>query len=160
MLVDTTQYFLINFSGPAKYARLGEHDQNRVDESTALELQIIKRISHPDYHYPMKYNDIALFELKRSVQLSGTIRPACLPQVSAIPTKTAIASGWGKVAHIGNQSNVLLKVVLEMFSQSECNATYGKNIDRKLDRGILDESQVCAGSHSEEKDTCQGDSGG
>ncbi|XP_037035178.1 serine protease snake-like [Bradysia coprophila] len=151
---DTRDY------GPAKYVRLGEYDQNRVDDGTAIDLRIIQSIPHPEYRYPIQYNDIGLFKLERRVELSGAIRPACLPQVSAVPTKTAIASGWGTVTWRGKQSNVLLKVVLDMFSQTECNSTYRTDINRKLNRGIMEESQVCAGSHTEEKDSCQGDSGG
>uniref|UniRef100_A0A1B0DLB7 Uncharacterized protein n=2 Tax=Phlebotomus papatasi TaxID=29031 RepID=A0A1B0DLB7_PHLPP len=49
---------------------------------------------------------------------------------------------------------------LELFTHQECNKSFEFNINRKLSKGIVDESQLCAGSHSEEKDTCEGDSGG
>lgn len=148
------------FSGPAKYVRLGEHDLNRNDDATPIDLKIIESIPHPEYRYPVQYNDIGLFKLERRVELSGAIRPACLPQQSAVPTKSAIATGWGTVAWRGKQSNILLKVILEMFTQNECNSTYKGDINRKLNQGIMEQTQVCAGSHSDEKDSCQGDSGG
>ncbi len=115
---------------------------------------------HPDYRYPIQYNDIGLFKLERKIEFNGGIRPACLPEQSVVPTKSALATGWGSVAWRGDQSNVLLKVTLQMFSQSECNSTYKQDINRKLNRGIVEETQVCAGSHTAEKDSCQGDSGG
>lgn len=147
-------------SGPARYVRLGEYDLNRVDDGTAVDLRIIQSIPHPDYRYPIQYNDIGLFKLERRVELNAAIRPACLPQQASVPTKTAIATGWGTVTWRGKQSNVLLKVILDMFTQNECNSTYRTDVNRKLNRGIVEETQVCAGSHNEEKDSCQGDSGG
>ncbi|KAJ6636459.1 Serine protease snake [Pseudolycoriella hygida] len=146
--------------GPARYVRLGEHDLNRKDDGTVVDLRIIQSIPHPDYRYPIQYNDIGLFKLERRVELNGAIRPACLPEQSAVQTKSAIATGWGTVSWRGRQSNALLKVTLDMFTEAECNRTYSSDINRKLNRGILEESQVCAGSHKEEKDSCQGDSGG
>lgn len=140
--------------------RLGAHDLSRTDEATHIDLNIIESIPHPEYKYPVRYNDIGLFKLDRSVQFNGAIRPACLPEQAAVPTRKTIATGWGRVEWRGNQSNILLKVILEMFSQEECHSAYRNAINRKLNKGIVEESQVCAGSKDEEKDTCQGDSGG
>lgn len=131
-----------------------------MDDGTSVDLRIVERIPHPEYRYPSQYNDIGLFKLERKVQLNGAIRPACLPEQASVKTKTAIATGWGTVTWRGQQSNVLLKVTLDMFSQNECNSTYRTDINRKLNKGIMEETQVCAGSHNEEKDSCQGDSGG
>lgn len=156
----TTKLSKNSFSGPAKYVRLGEHDQNSENDGTKIDLRIIESIPHPEYRYPIQYNDIGLFKLERRVELNGSIRPACLPEQSAVPTKSAIATGWGTVTWRGKQSNVLLKVTLDMFTQNECNRTYRTDVNRKLNRGIVEETQVCAGSHTEEKDSCQGDSGG
>ncbi|XP_037049476.1 serine protease snake-like isoform X2 [Bradysia coprophila] len=41
--------------GPAKYVRLGEHDKNRVDDGTVIDLRIIESIPHPDFHYPIRH---------------------------------------------------------------------------------------------------------
>ncbi len=154
--VNCTIKFCLNFSGPAIYVRLGEHDISRTDDITRIDLNIIERIPHPNYKYPLRYNDIALFKLERKVRIDGAIRPACLPEQSAIPTKKAIASGWGSVEFRGDRSNVLLKVILEIFSQAECASTFKTESNRKLNKGIVEEGQVCAGSKEDEKDTCQG----
>lgn len=127
---------------------------------THIDLNIIQRIPHPNYKYPAKYNDIGLFRLERRVQFNSAIRPACLPEQSAVSTRRAIASGWGVVEWKQSRSNVLQKVILELFSQEECKSAYRTDNNRKLNKGIVEESQVCAGSRDEEKDTCQGDSGG
>lgn len=156
--------FLLTFrnkiSGPARYVRLGEHDQGRENEGNKVDLRIAQSIPHPEYRYPIQYNDIGLFKLERRVDLNGAIRPACLPDESAVTTRTAIATGWGAVTWRGDQSSVLLKVTLDMFTQTECNRTFRNDINRKLNRGIVEATQVCAGSRTEEKDSCQGDSGG
>lgn len=123
---------------------MGEHDQSRVDDGTTIDLRVIEIIPHPEYRQSIKYNDISLFKLERKVELSGAIRPACLPQVSAVPTKTAIASGWGTVSWKGKHNDVLQKAFVDMFSQRECNITYA--MERKLNRGIVEETQVCASS--------------
>lgn len=48
------------------------------------------------------------------------------------------------------------QVTLELFSQQECNDTYAAFIsNRRLKYGIVPESQMCAGHHTESKDTCQ-----
>lgn len=44
-----------------------------------------------------------------------------------------------------------------MVAHSICNMTYSRG-NRKLSRGILDDSQFCAGGGK--SDTCQGDQGG
>ena len=51
-----------------------------------------------------------------------------------------------------------MKVALRMTEHDKCNRAYASSSKRKLPRGILTESQVCAGGTG--KDTCQGDSGG
>lgn len=53
-------------------------------------------ISHDDYDYPKKYNDIALFELDEKVKYSFLVHPACLWEFPAFSlTKKAKISGWG-----------------------------------------------------------------
>lgn len=55
-------------------------------------------------------------------------------------------------------SDHLLKVTLPIVSHRICNSSFGSAVDYKLNRGIIDEWQICAGE--EGRDTCQGDSGG
>lgn len=69
----------------------------------------------------------------------------------------AIASGWGRIGWTDDLSDQLLKVTLDFFPHAECAESYGTN--RKLQEGILEAQQVCAGSRDDNKDTCEGDSG-
>lgn len=52
---------------------------------------------------------------------------------------------------VGDRTNNLLKVTINLVSQSICNESYG--YDTKLPRGIVNELQICAGENG--KDTCQ-----
>lgn len=148
---------MFNFRYPAKYVRLGEHDLSEATETTAIEFKIVQRIQHPHYHRSTHYNDIALFKLDREVEFSPAIRPACLPEKFTVPTK-ATASGWGLVEYEGSRSDVLLKAELDIFSKDECESS--PSIKKLYKNGLIEETMLCAGSHSDNKDTCNGDSGG
>jgi len=147
--------------GYAQYVRLGELDlDSEVDDASPVDFNISERIQHPDYILPAKYNDIALIKLDRPATINQFIRPACLPELFSPRTAHGIASGFGSTRVRGPGSKQLRKVVLEVYSQQECNQTYVNDINRSLPKGIIDETQMCAGSHTERRDTCQGDSGG
>lgn len=86
-------------------------------------------------------------------------RPACLnTDPDIIATEEMIATGWGHTELFGNNSPILMEVELEQFSTAECSNTYKPA--KTLPSGIIGESQMCAGSRTEVKDTCNGDSGG
>ncbi|KAK4881826.1 hypothetical protein RN001_005145 [Aquatica leii] len=147
--------------GEPKYVRIGELrlDSER-DDADVQDFNIIERIRHPNYTPPSQYNDIALLRLHKKARLNPYARPACLNVNSVLSARKAVASGWGKVGYTSDVSKDLLKVTLEFFTNAECNATYRSNIGVRLRNGIVDATQICAGSHKEAKDTCQGDSGG
>lgn len=63
------------------------------------ERDIAERIKHPDYKPSIRYHDIALLRLNRSLKLNPRVRPACLEVNSQIPGKSAIASGFGKTLY-------------------------------------------------------------
>lgn len=149
-------YKFLIFSGDANHVRLGEYQHGRSDDPTIL-LDIIERIPHPEYQ-GSHYNDISLFKVDRKVKFNAGIRPVCLPAKSNVPETAIIATGWGSINYRGRKSDVLMKVNLEMFSQSECRHFFSN--DGSLRLGILEESQICVGSHSERKDTCLASNGG
>ncbi|XP_059611814.1 uncharacterized protein LOC132258500 [Phlebotomus argentipes] len=147
--------------GPAKWIRVGDLNyESEEDDARPENVRIKRPIPFPTYVRRTQYNDLALLELERAVKLSPYVRPACLYTEYKTNTEKAIATGWGRVEWAGDTSSNLLKVTLELFTHRECNTSFQYDINRKLSKGIVDESQLCAGSHSEEKDTCEGDSGG
>lgn len=119
-------------------------------------MDIAEKIPHPQFKRAAKYYDIALVRMAIRVTFTRFYRPACLPEGYNTGTSHALATGWGRTDYRGSSSQVLMKVVLELFTEDECNATYlDAAKTTQLRYGILPEQQFCAGSHTEKKDTCQ-----
>lgn len=102
------------------------------------------------YDRNKRLHDIILFKLNSSVIFNEYIIPICLPSVNQEIGSEFLASGWGQTKYSGLKNDHLLKVLLITTDQSECSAKH-KNFNMQL--------QICAGSKSEFKDTCSGDSG-
>lgn len=144
----------MNYSGLAKYVLLGELDlASNDDDAQPNQFDIAERIKHPDYTNRFKYNDIALIRLDASVKFNEYIRPACLPEYSSTGFN-AFATGWGRIDFDRQQSTHLLKVELSLYTYQECNELYLTIKDRHIDRGILNDTQICAGSYIGRGDTC------
>lgn len=141
--------------------RLGDLNLNKTtDDAQPENYRIEKVILHPEYNRSIaetfRYNDIALIKLNSTVKFNPYIRPACLTNIPEIPSKF-IATGWGRTGYFGSNSNILLKVQLELFTFGECDKIFVNQSG--LTFGIK-ETQICAGSRSSSGDTCGGDSGG
>ena len=136
--------------------RLGELDLQSVsDNANPQDFGISGKYVHPNYHPPSQYNDIALLKLDRQVQFSDYIAPICLQVNRNLPNANFIATGWGRTELGGSQSDILMKVDLEYFPNEVCQRNYDDVALESLSRGIVDDTQICAGSRQEEKDTCQ-----
>lgn len=142
--------------GNAKRVRLGVNNIN--DRTTRQDISVTEIIRHPDYQPPSHYNDMGLLRLAESARLNAYIRPACLYSDLGVTFSKAIASGWGKTDFTGDSSDDLLKVTLNMVDTATCNSSFRRISTMRLDHGIDDTTQICAGAP--QKDTCQGDSGG
>lgn len=124
---------------------------------------VAEAIPHPAYNATLtRYNDIALVRLQQLVELNPYIRPACLPNVRLFNETIAVATGWGAVEHGSPNNDLLLKVKLDIFTHQQCDASYATANGHflKLPQGVSSETQLCAGSHTDKKDICWGDSGG
>lgn len=144
----------------ARWVRLGDLNLQRTDDDAKpQEFRIIERIRHPNYQWPSVYNDIGLVKMERKVEFNAWIRPSCLPySLPDVGTQgKAVATGWG-LASLDDESGTsdLMKVTINLVPHKKCNSSFG--VDTKVDHGIIDEWQICAGEVG--KDTCQGDSGG
>lgn len=149
-----------NFSGPPTYVRVGDLDYGKAtDDAAPQTIAVARSVPHDGYRRGFVYNDIALLELVRNIVVSVYARPACLnTDPDIIATEPMIATGWGHTELLGNNNPELMEVDLELFSASECAAIYKPA--KTLPNGINADSQMCAGSRLEIKDTCNGDSGG
>lgn len=128
------------------------------DDAAPQTISVHRSIAHEGYRPPYVYNDIGLLELVNKILISAYGRPACLATDDILPTEIVIATGWGKTEFTGQSSPVLMEVDLEQFSTGDCANTYKASV--QLPAGLDGDSQLCAGSRHEEKDTCSGDSGG
>lgn len=89
--------------------------------------------------------------------LSYRNRPACLwDDTRKLPNKVT-AIGYGHKQFAGDISNILQKVNLTLFTNSDCSSFYEPSSN--LPRGLI-KNQICAGELTRMQDTCQGDSGG
>lgn len=76
--------------------RLGEHNLAQDnDGAEPQDYRVNRIIVHPKYRKSLKYDDIALLRLSQRVQLSKSIRPACLNSDSFIKGSPT-ATGWGR----------------------------------------------------------------
>ncbi|CAH1101336.1 unnamed protein product [Psylliodes chrysocephalus] len=149
-----------NVRGEAKLVRGGI---TNLTELTHVQTRdVIDRIYNPQYNYE-KYHDIGLLKLNSGFDLNTFLRPACLYTQRHIPFTRAVASGWGKTGFFNDGSDQLLKVTLEAFTTTQCNDTYRRSINDQnspLRNGIVEDLQICYGSTTKTRDTCEGDSGG
>lgn len=123
------------------------------DGSVHVDYDIKKIIVHPNYRYPLKYNDIALFQLSKKVKFTRFIRPACLHAKSSIQQQQAIATGWGKTDYLAPEiSSKLMKVSLSIYDNQKCSEIYKPS--KNIPEGVKS-SMLCAGELKGGMDTCQ-----
>ncbi|KAI8124474.1 Serine protease snake [Lucilia cuprina] len=148
---------------PPNTVRLGELDYStNSDDASPVDYEIKNSFPHPQYFITdiqEKYNDIALVELDKNVEFNDYIMPACLPLVDGRDFKEFLAAGWGSPNDTTTENTPhLQKVKLESFDDDMCH----NKVDRTefLQNGVNKRTQMCAGSFTDTRDTCFGDSGG
>ncbi|XP_017845989.1 phenoloxidase-activating factor 3-like isoform X2 [Drosophila busckii] len=155
-LVLTAAHCLYSDVGAVNVVRLGELDfAIQTDDADPEDFGVQNTIEHADFKYPELYNDIALIQLNRIVRFNAYKQPACLPVDNGDRVDNFIATGWGDTKLAGRASTRLLKVELNNYG-NDCPTA--KDIE-ELPNGFNASTQLCIGS-SEQKDTCNGDSGG
>lgn len=137
---------LLIYSGPVKYVLLGviDLDTDSITDDCPEEFLVDKIIPHPKYTKSSRHNDIGLLRLSRTVTFTPYIRPACLSIDSSIP-HDLIALGWGATGAV-LPNNVLVKVLVTYYNHTECAEVYKNGETQRFKLGIIEESQMCAGS--------------
>ncbi|KAL9888993.1 trypsin-1-like [Glossina fuscipes fuscipes] len=122
-------------------------------------IKIAEYIEHPDYEYPSSYNDIALVKLDEPSLMYKP--PACLSTPDREDDHAnVIVLGYGQTSFAGIASEDLLKAILKVYPQSQCEQDYPPDkLSRNLRKGIT-KNFICATDPENLRDTCQGDSGG
>ncbi|KAH8391580.1 hypothetical protein KR200_005637, partial [Drosophila serrata] len=154
---------------PLLRVRLGEWD-SRVKSDHTHEYSIARTIVHEQY-LPSEHttgsdlfqysNDIALLELRESVNYTEYVQPVCLPHLPAgIASRTdayannyLTISGWGRTSERSLEvSPVKVKALVSGWSMMDCKKHYAD----------VGPGQMCAGGSrlSGQAASCQGDSGG
>ncbi|XP_071441698.1 clotting factor G beta subunit-like [Hetaerina americana] len=156
--------------GPAQWVLLGTVNLASNESflgNTGQIHRVLRRIRHPGYTPPAKYDDVSLLEIGPAITrnpkplISKELHPACLRTDDSVKYSSYIATGWGRIGPGEDPSLELLKVELDVFDEAKCNETFETEIrtTNQLRRGI-DSNMMCAGILRGGKDTCQGDSGG
>lgn len=154
--VVTAAHCTHNFKTNQMIVVAGEHHLKRRhgEEQTRKVRNIVE---HPQYNVGTQEYDIALIQLTEPLVLDGvTVSPICLPPYLANFTGTGVVTGWGNTREDGESSDVLMKVVVPIISDTECRKNY---LSIGYTGPVID-SMICAGYSSGGKDACQGDSGG
>jgi secreted trypsin-like serine protease len=113
--------------------------------------EIEKIINHEQYDKKEVYHDIALIKLKRNLEFTRNVRPACL-YLSEIDAGTKLTvSGFGKTEN-KTVSSKLLKVDLTVIPKESCKREYGTRF-KELRQGIT-KDQIC--TFDVGKDSCTG----
>lgn len=142
-------------SGAVTVVRMGLKD---LKNEKGIDNAVESVIKHPNYKPPSHYNDIALLKLKQKINFSSSILPVCLNTVLdlKLPQNKLVTTGWGYLSFGGSPSDILMKVDLKIYSQTQCQNKYRSISKKKLANGINYLTQICAGGEvNQEKDTCQ-----
>lgn len=154
MICKNLFYFAVLFRGVVRWIKLGALYLNGAKDTSSLIFEVADTYYHPEYFPPSHYHDIALIKLKKSVNFTETIHPACLFNKEKLPEGHVIATGWGATGFAEEQSSILMKVDLNLFTQASCQASYSTISKRRLPNGIIENYQLCAGDETG-KDTCK-----
>ena len=146
-------------------ARLGVVDLNDEENLFKQDIQLKRIISHEGYNKLEKYNDIALIELEKPVQITPNVVPICIntkKEDDYIAPLTV--QGWGFTDPIERIKDTKLKKVnLNAVRLDTCDTELKAPENRKsLPRGIT-ETMICTKGELGKvfyKDACLGDSGG
>lgn len=146
--------YIIHFdvaSGPPRLVRLGEYNRNAPFVGIGVE----QAIPHRAFKKTEYYNDIGLIRLTRSVQFNEFIRPACLPETYGMGTEKAIATGWEKTDCKSDGSDILMKIVLELYPDEGCRQLLlAEPSSSRLKDGIVARTQFCADTREENDSSC------
>ncbi|XP_050544572.1 venom protease-like [Daktulosphaira vitifoliae] len=141
--------------------RIGELDFNpdTNDGASPIDVFVERVMTHEEFNWQNKTNDIAILKLNNSISFNNFIQPICLPimpdlRVNQFVKYIAKVAGWGSTAYHGSLSTMLMEAFIPVINNSECYRSYAdKNV-------VLDERILCTGYKTGGIDTCYGDSGG
>ena len=106
-------------------------------------------------------DDIGILELERPVQLSDTIKTACIGTTSPIKGKRLITSGWGSDTGSSFDSPRFLQGTdMIVASLEECKNAFARNITFNNIFDEVSDKFICVKDEQLDSTVCYGDSGG
>ncbi|XP_030677025.1 kallikrein-4 isoform X1 [Nomascus leucogenys] len=129
---------------------LGLHSLEADREPGSQMVEASHSVQHPEYNRPLLANDLMLIKLDESVSESDTIRNISIASQCPTAGNSCLVSGWGLLAN-GRMPTVLQCVNVSVVSEELCSELYDP---------LYHPSMFCAGGGQDQKDSCNGDSGG
>jgi len=117
-------------------------------------LQIIEKVTHPNYDPSRKDNNIGLVKLENKIEFTDYRRPACLYTNQEVLPAEMVATGWGKTEN-GTLSKDLLKVTLVEVPIDECKKKYNSLRSPSLPYALNLTYKFCAGERKTRADPCK-----
>ena len=106
-------------------------------------------------------------ELEESVEMSDSIKPACIANYNNVEINTnegsVVTSGWGSITECSGGSscqfpNILRGTEMYLLSRPVCNDHVKEALEETEEiEDLVTDAMICANDHSR---ICRGDSGG
>lgn len=127
-----------------------------------MDLDIKEVLIHPNYSRITSDNDIALLRLAEPATLSKTIVPICLPNDGLAERELTqagqetVVTGWGYQTDKDkdgrrNRTSILTFIRIPVAPRNDCIQAMNH---------VVSENMLCAGIIGDNRDACDGDSGG
>nr|ATU82483.1 venom S1 protease 14 [Lethocerus distinctifemur] len=131
----------------------GRHGKLRNMTGNMQFMPVQKIYVHEDWN-PMSYvNDISIMFLKTNIRYNQFVGPACLPNKKMdLVNEYLKVLGWGYLASKTVRAEELMKVNLRVLPILTCANNYPRDIP------VENSHQICTFNNN--KDSCEGDSGG
>ncbi|CAO2589849.1 Ctrc [Lemmus lemmus] len=133
---------------------LGKYNLTVEDEEGSVYAEVDTIYVHEGWNSFLVRNDIAIIKLANPVELSDTIKVACIPEEGAVLPQDypCYVTGWGRLWTNGATPDVLQQGRLLVVDYATCSKTtwWGSTVKQ---------SMVCAGGDGVIS-SCNGDSGG
>ncbi|XP_064628688.1 uncharacterized protein LOC135488147 [Lineus longissimus] len=141
-------------------ARVGEHNFE-LEQRLYADFEVERIIPHPQFSWKTLFNDLCLFKLNRSVEMSDYVNTICLPgeEETVVAGEECQVGGWGYMTYMyGDYTDISNHVDVTVVDTQQCDILYEESFQSHLN--ITEEKMLCAHGTDGGKDSCQGDSGG
>lgn len=145
--VLTAAHCIYKYTVEEIFVRLGEYDFAIFNETRFRDFRVADIRQHVDFDGTTYENDIAILKLQRATLFNSYIWPVCMPPSGeSWETYHGVVTGWGTQFFGGPVSDVLMEVVVPIWTQKRCKEAFTQRIT---------DSVICAGATEGGRDSCQ-----